>query len=302
MSKSDTKGWNLHQGGAMRFVVVTGMSGSGKSTAIKMLEDEGFYCVDNLPVRLIDKFMELVFMPENKITKVVLGLDVRADQPFAYVEEVLSALREKGYSYEILFMDASDETLIRRYKETRRAHPLAPEGRIEDGIQAERKILKNIKANADYVIDTSRLLTRDLREELIRIFKDNENYNSLMISITSFGFKYGIPSDADLVFDVRFLPNPFYVEQLKKKTGNDKEVQDFVWSYPQTKEFQDKLEDMITFLIPYYVQEGKNQLVIAIGCTGGRHRSVTLANDLYQRLKNQGDYGIKLYHRDIDHG
>lgn len=159
----------------MRFVVVTGMSGSGKATAIKMLEDEGYYCVDNLPVRLIDKFMELVFMPGNEITKVVLGLDVRADQPFAYVEEVLSALRGKGYPYEILFMDASDETLIKRYKESRRAHPLAPDGRIEDGIRAEREILKNIKAHADYVIDTSRLLTRELKQELVRIFRRTRN-------------------------------------------------------------------------------------------------------------------------------
>lgn len=286
----------------MRFVVVTGMSGGGKATAIKFLEDEGFYCVDNLPVRLIDTFMELVFMPENKITKVVLGLDVRADQPFAYVEEVLTALREKGYQYEILFMDASDSTLIRRYKETRRAHPMAPEGRIEDGIHAEREILHGIKAKADYVIDTSRLLTRDLKEELVRIFQDDCKYNSLMVSITSFGFKYGIPSDADLVFDVRFLPNPFYVEELKHLTGNDQPIQDFVWSYPQTLEFQNRLEEIVSFLIPYYVQEGKNQLVIAIGCTGGRHRSVAMANDLYRRLKDKGEYGIKVYHRDIGHG
>ena len=218
------------------------------------------------------------------------------------MEEVLSALRGKGYPYEILFMDAGDETLIKRYKESRRAHPLAPDGRIEDGIRAEREILKNIKAHADYVIDTSRLLTRELKQELVRIFQENKKYNSLMISVTSFGFKYGIPTDADLVFDVRFLPNPYYVDELKRQTGNDKAVQDFVMSYPQTLEFQKKLEDMITFLIPYYVKEGKNQLVIAIGCTGGRHRSVTLANDLYNRLKDKGDYGIKLYHRDIQNG
>ena len=199
-------------------------------------------------------------------------------------------------------MDAGDETLIKRYKESRRAHPLAPDGRIEDGIRAEREILKNIKAHADYVIDTSRLLTRELKQELVRIFQENKKYNSLMISVTSFGFKYGIPTDADLVFDVRFLPNPYYVDELKRQTGNDKAVQDFVMSYPQTLEFQKKLEDMITFLIPYYVKEGKNQLVIAIGCTGGRHRSVTLANDLYNRLKDKGDYGIKLYHRDIQNG
>ena len=285
----------------MRFVVVTGMSGGGKATAIKMLEDEGYYCVDNLPVRLIDKFMELVFMPGSEISKVVLGLDVRSDKPFAYVEEVLVKLREKGYAYEILFMDASDETLIKRYKETRRAHPMAPDGRVEDGIHREREVLRSIKAKADYVIDTSTLLTRELKEELVRIFQENKHYNSLFISVMSFGFKYGIPSDADLVFDVRFLPNPFYIEELKHQTGNDAPVREYVESFPQTREFQEKLEDMITFLIPNYIKEGKNQLVIAIGCTGGKHRSVTLANDLYSRLKDKGDYGIKLYHRDIRH-
>jgi UPF0042 nucleotide-binding protein len=276
------------------------MSGAGKASAMKILEDEGYYCVDNLPVRLIGKFMELVSMPASDITKIALGLDVRSDKPFAYVEEVLAELRDKGYKYEILFMDASDEVLIRRYKESRRSHPLAPEGRVEDGIRKEREILKGIKQKSDYVIDTSRLLVRELRQELIRIFQENKNYNSLMISVTSFGFKYGIPADADLVFDVRFLPNPYYVEELKHLSGNDKPVQDFVKSFPQTGQFMDKLVDMISFLIPYYVKEGKNQLVIAIGCTGGRHRSVTLANELYQRLLGHGDYGIQLYHRDIN--
>ena len=266
----------------MRFVVVTGMSGGGKATAIKILEDEGYYCVDNLPVRLIDKFMELVFMPGSNVDKVVLGLDVRADRPFVYVEEVLTALRDRGYEYDILFMDASDETLIKRYKETRRAHPCEPQGRVEDGIRKEREILRQIKKKADYVFDTSNLLVRELREELIRIFVDNEKYNSLIVSVMSFGFKYGIPTDADLVFDVRFLPNPYYVEELKHLTGNDRPVSDFVLSFPQTTQFREKLADMIRFLIPHYVEEGKNQLVIAIGCTGGQHRSVTMANCLYE--------------------
>ena len=265
----------------MRFVVVTGMSGGGKLTAIRFLEDMGYYCVDNLPVRLIDPFMELVSAPGSDVDKVVLGLDVRADKSFDNVEQVLAALKEKGYKYEILFMDASDEVLIKRYKETRRQHPVAPGGRVEDGIAKERKILEQIKKDADYVIDTSGLLTRVLKEELIRIFVKDENYNSLMISIMSFGFKNGIPADADLVFDVRFLPNPFYVESLKKLTGNDKPVR-------------------ISFLIPGYVKEGKNQLVIAIGCTGGQHRSVTIANALAERLRG-GDYGINLYHRDAKH-
>ena len=282
----------------MRFVVVTGMSGGGKATAINILEDEGYYCVDNLPVRLIDKFMELVFMPGSNVDKVVLGLDVRADRPFVYVEEVLTALRDRGYEYDILFMDASDETLIKRYKETRRAHPCEPQGRVEDGIRKEREILRQIKKKADYVFDTSNLLVRELREELIRIFVDNEKYNSLIVSVMSFGFKYGIPTDADLVFDVRFLPNPYYVEELKHLTGNDRPVSDFVLSFPQTTQFREKLADMIRFLIPHYVEEGKNQLVIAIGCTGGQHRSVTMANCLYEDLKDQGDYVLKIFHRD----
>ena len=284
----------------MRFVVVTGMSGGGKLTAIRILEDMGYYCVDNLPVRLIDPFMELVSAPGSDVDKVVLGLDVRADKSFDNVEQVLAALKKKGYKYEILFMDASDEVLIKRYKETRRQHPVCPSGRVEDGIAQERKILEQIKKEADYVIDTSGLLTRVLKEELIRIFVKDEDYNSLMISIMSFGFKNGIPADADLVFDVRFLPNPFYVESLKKLTGNDKPVRDYVMSFPEAGQFMEKLEDMISFLIPGYVKEGKNQLVIAIGCTGGQHRSVTIANALAERLRG-GDYGINLYHRDAKH-
>ena len=282
----------------MRFVVVTGMSGGGKATAIKILEDGGYYCVDNLPVRLIDKFMELVFKPGSNVDKVVLGLDVRADRPFVYVEEVLAALRQRGYDYEILFMDASDDTLIKRYKETRRAHPCEPQGRVEDGIRKEREILRQIKSKADYVFDTSSLLVRELREELIRVFVDNEKYNSLIVSVMSFGFKNGIPHDADLVFDVRFLPNPYYIDELKQLTGNDRPVSDYVLSFPPTTQFRKMLAEMIRFLIPYYVEEGKNQLVIAIGCTGGQHRSVTMANCLYDDLRGEGDYALKIYHRD----
>ena len=283
----------------MRFVVVTGMSGGGKSTALKMLEDAGFYCVDNLPVPLIEKFMELIMTPGTEITKVALGLDVRADQPFEDVRKTLGKLRDDGYVFEILFMDAGDKVLIKRYKETRRMHPLSPEGRIEDGVGKERKILEGIKKKSDYVIDTSNLLTRELREELGRIFVGNEGYNSLMITILSFGFKNGIPADADLVFDVRFLPNPFYIDELKHKTGNDKEVQDYVLSFVEASDFLEKLVDMLNFLIPNYIKEGKYQLVVGIGCTGGKHRSVTLANELFARMKNRGNYGIKLYHRDI---
>ena len=286
----------------MRFVIVTGMSGGGKSTALRMLEDVGFYCVDNLPVPLIEKFVELIAMPNSEVGKVALGLDVRADQPFEDAQKVLEKLKENGYSFEILFMEASDQVLLKRYKETRRMHPLSPDGRVEDGILKERKILQDIRSKADYVIDTSKLLTRELKEEIDRIFVKNEEYNSLMITILSFGFKHGIPADADLVFDVRFLPNPFYIDELKYKTGNDKEVQDYVMSFPEAETFIDKLCDMLSFLIPNYVKEGKYQLVIGIGCTGSKHRSVTLANRLYSRLKNKGNYGLKIAHRDVGQG
>ena len=284
----------------MRFVIVTGMSGGGKSTVLKMLEDAGFYCVDNLPISLVEKFVELISMPNSEVSKVVLGLDVRSDQSFKDATRVLETLKQKGYQFEILFMDADDNVLIKRYKETRRVHPLAPDGRVEDGIRMERKVLENIRKHADYVIDTTNLLTRELKEELHRIFVENEEYNSLMVTVMSFGFKYGIPADADLVFDVRFLPNPFYIDELKHKTGNDTEVQDYVMNNEESAIFMDKLTDMIQFLIPNYVKEGKYRLVIAIGCTGGKHRSVTLANELYKRMKDAGNYGIKLYHRDVD--
>ncbi len=285
----------------MRFVIVTGMSGGGKRTALKMLEDAGFYCVDNLPVPLIEKFVELIATPNGEIQKVALGLDVRADQNFDDAQKSLDKLKENGYVFEILFMDASDETLVKRYKESRRMHPLstAADNRIEDGIRKERQILQVIKEESDYIIDTSKLLTRNLKEELDRIFVNNEEYNSLMISILSFGFKNGIPADADLVFDVRFLPNPFYIDELKHLTGNDKPVQDYVMQFFEAGVFLDKTIDMLEFLLPGYVKEGKYQLVIAIGCTGGQHRSVTLANALYDRMKNKGNYGLNLSHRDI---
>ncbi len=286
----------------MRFVVVTGMSGAGKRTAMKMLEDVGFYCVDNLPVPLIEKFVELVATPNSEINKVALGLDVRADQPFGEAQSVLNKMRKNGYLFEILFMDAGDSVLLKRYKETRRMHPLSQDGRVEEGINKEREILRETKQKADYVIDTSNLLTRELKEEIDHIFVRNEEYSSLMISILSFGFKNGIPADADLVFDVRFLPNPFYIDELKHKTGNDTEVQDYVMSFPEASVFMEKLMGMLDFLIPNYIKEGKHQLVIGIGCTGGKHRSVTLANELYVGMKDHGNYGVKLYHRDIKQG
>lgn len=301
----------------MRFVIVTGMSGGGKRTALKMLEDIGFYCVDNLPVPLLENFFELIVTPNSEISKLALGLDVRADQNFKEAEDILHRMKENGYSYELLFMDASDAVLIKRYKESRRIHPLAmtagaaagqqAEGpnmpqtaavSLEDGIKQERRILKNVKKKADYIFDTSNLLTRELKEELDKIFVRNEEYNNLMIRIISFGFKYGIPADADMVFDVRFLPNPFYIDELKHLTGNDKPVRDYVMAYREAGEFLDRLCDMLSFLIPNYVKEGKHELVIGIGCTGGKHRSVTLANELFGRMKDKRKYGLTIAHRD----
>ena len=267
----------------MRLVIVTGMSGSGKITAINILEDAGYFCVDNLPVKLFDMF----------------GIDVRANQPFTEVEQAIERLKAADIPVSILFMEASDETLLNRYKESRRLHPLAPDGRVEEGIAREREILKNIKASADYVIDTSHLLTRELKTKLVDIFVEDKHFSNLMVNIVSFGFKHGIPRDADLVFDVRFLPNPFYIEELKTMTGLDKSVRDYVMGFPEAGQFLDKLEDMLMFLIPNYIKEGKYQLVIAIGCTGGHHRSVTLAEELYNRIKDKGDFGIKLTHRDV---
>lgn len=285
----------------MRLVVVTGMSGSGKRTAMRMLEDVGYYCVDNLPVKLIDKFVELLSDRDTELTKVAMGLDVRADEPFDEVVKILSNLKKKDIKLEILFLETSEQVLLRRYKETRRLHPLAPDGRVEDGIRKERDILGGIRGIADYVIDTSNLLTKDFKEELDRIFVEDKKYNNLMVNIVSFGFKNGIPQDADLVFDVRFLPNPFYVENLKNLTGLDQPVQDYVMGFKESGEFLDMLENMLRFLIPNYVKEGKYQLVVCIGCTGGHHRSVTLAEHLFKRLQN-GNFGITLSHRDVANG
>lgn len=284
----------------MRIVIVTGISGAGKSTALKMLEDVGYFCVDNLPVPLLPKFMEMLILPGSEYTKVALGIDIRSSQKFVQLQETLEKLREKGVKFEILFLDASDQALIKRYKETRRSHPLAGEGRVDKGIDEERRRLVFLKQQADYIIDTSQMLTRELRAEIHKIFVENKNYKNLYVTILSFGFKYGIPGDADLVFDVRFLPNPYYITELRPMSGNDALVRDYVMNSETARIFLDKLTDMVQFLIPNYVAEGKNQLVIAIGCTGGKHRSVTLANALYYALEQEEGYGLKIEHRDIE--
>lgn len=283
----------------MRFVIVTGMSGAGKSTAMKMMEDIGFFCIDNLPIQLVDKLVEFYEKFESNIDKVAVGIDIRDKEGLEHIESTLTSLTEKNVLYDILFLDAENEVLIKRYKETRRNHPLAGRERIESGIVMEREKLEFLKEKATYIIDTSQLLTRELKMELEKIFVQNQDYKNLFVTILSFGFKYGIPSDSDIVMDVRFLPNPYYVDGLRAKTGNDKEIQDYVMQFDDARVFLDKLEDLVKFLIPHYIEEGKNQLVISIGCTGGKHRSVTLANELYKRLQSEKDYGLKIEHRDI---
>jgi len=283
----------------MRFVILVGMSGAGKSTTLKIFEDLGYFCVYNLPIQLIMKFSELSLSSESNIDNVALGIDIRSGEALEELETVLDLLSEKNIKYDLVFFDANNEVLIKRYKETRRRHPLAGENSVEEGILKERKVLNFLRERATYIIDTSFLLTRELREEIENIFINNKDYNNLFISMCSFGFKYGIPIEADLIFDVRFMPNPFYVANLKDKTGNDPEVREFVMSFEESKEFLKKLEDMIKFLIPNYVKEGKNQLVIGIGCTGGKHRSVVISNELFALLNINNHYGIKVFHRDI---
>ncbi len=285
----------------MRFVIITGMSGAGRSTASKMLEDMGYFCVDNLPVPLIPKFAELIQVPGTEISKAAIGVDIRSGESFKELEQVLDDLDAAKTPYEILFLECSDDVLIRRFKETRRFHPLSgSNGRVDDGIFLERKMIAFLKERADYVLDTSHMLVRDLKIELEKIFVQNEDYKNLYISIISFGYKYGVPNDADLVFDVRFLPNPYYIEELRSKNGNDPEVRDFVMGNEKAGEFLNKLVDMVNFLIPNYIIEGKTQLVIGIGCTGGKHRSVVFANALYRSLEEAQEYGVRIEHRDIE--
>lgn len=283
----------------MRFVIVTGMSGAGKSTALKMLEDMGYFCVDNLPIPLLPGFVQMLQNTDTEMKKVALGLDVRSGQDLSGLKENLEAMDRDRIGYEILFLDANDAVLVKRYKETRRQHPLSGSGRVDTGIAKEREKILFLKMKATYILDTSKMLTRELRIELEKIFVDGQSFCNLYITVMSFGFKYGIPQDADLVFDVRFLPNPYYIDTLREKTGNEAEVQDYVMQNDKGRIFLDKLKDMMEFLIPNYILEGKNQLVIAIGCTGGKHRSVTLANALYQLLDEEESYGVRIEHRDI---
>ena len=284
----------------MRLIIVTGMSGAGKSTALKFFEDMGFYCVDNLPILLIEKFAELTLRDENNASDIALGIDIRSGRELPQLQTIINKWRENSYPFEILFLESSDQVLIKRYKETRRSHPLSRSGRVEKGISLEREKLAFLKDEADYVLDTSKLLTKELKKEIRTLFSRDREKSSLFITVLSFGFKYGIPSDADLVFDVRFLPNPYYVEELRFHTGMEEPVRDYVMQGGTADAFLKKLYDMIDFLLPNYINEGKNQLVIAVGCTGGKHRSVTIARALYEHLEAVGEYGIRIDHRDIE--
>ena len=281
-------------------LILTGMSCAVKTVALKNLEDFGFNCIEKLPLSLMDKFKELL-LHSSRGERVALGIDSRnIDEPGSLEEHILRWEKEKSIRFSIVFLDARDDVLIQRYKETRRAHPLAKTGRVEKGIQLERERLEFLRKRADIIIDTSKLLTKELRKQLFSIFVEHEDYQNLQLTIVSFGFKYGLPEDLDLLFDVRFLPNPYYNPDLRPHTGLEKEIQDFVYQDGKAEIFLSKLNDILHFLIPLYISEGKNQLVIGIACTGGKHRSVTIAERLYQSIKDTVNIGVRLDHRDIN--
>ena len=283
----------------MRFVIVTGLSGAGKTQATRALEDLGYFCVDNLPPKLISKFAEMCTQSSGNIEKVALVIDIRGGIFFDDFFETLNYLKQNEFKYEILFLEATDEVLIKRFKETRRSHPLSPDGRVLTGITQEREKLREIKNVADIIIDTSKYEIRHLREKINMAYGDH-TYPEKQLSVTvlSFGFKYGIPVDSDLVFDVRFIPNPFYIPELKQYSGNDEPVREYVLKQTETISFVEKLLDMLKYLIPNYIKEGKRQLIISIGCTGGRHRSVAISNEVYELL-NKENYNSRIEHRDV---
>ena len=283
----------------MRFIIVTGLSGAGKSEATKSLEDMGYFCVDNLPPTLITKFAEACRQSDGKIDKVALVIDIRGGVFFDDLFESLRDLEKEQFNYEILFLDATDEVIVKRFKEKRRSHPLSAGGRVITGIELEREKLREVKNKADIIIDTSKYKIGDLREEMTKYFGDEKlPEKQVSITILSFGFKYGIPVDSDLVFDVRFIPNPFYIPELKPFSGLDMPVRDYVLEQCETKAFLEKIKDMLEFLIPNYQKEGKRQLIISIGCTGGRHRSVAIANEIYENLHDK-NFNVYIEHRDI---
>lgn len=285
----------------MQFTVVTGLSGSGKTQVVRFLEDMGFFCIDNLPPMLIPKFAEMFVSVNIKYEKVAFVIDTRVGEMINELLDNLAILKETGYNYTLLFMEARDEVLVKRYKETRRTHPVTSDKGLLDSIKSERQMLSKLYDAADVVIDTSDMKVNQLYSKLREVFPVSSAADRIAVNVLAFGFKYGIPADADLVFDVRCFQNPFYVEALKDKTGNDKEVQDFVMSSADAMKFFEKLEDMMLMLMPLYIEEGKASITIAIGCTGGKHRSVTMANKLGESLKNAG-YNVNMIYRDIDKG
>ncbi len=282
----------------LKFIIITGLSGAGKTLALRVFEDFGYFCVDNLPPALIPTFVELCRQSRKKINKIALIIDIRGGGFFEGLFESLKTVQEEGSHYKILFLEESDETLIKRFKESRRRHPLAPEGRIIDGLSNERKKMAKLRRAADYIIDTSYKTPGQLKEEIVRYFMGPEKEEPIVINLVSFGFKQGIPLDADLVFDVRFLPNPFYIDELRPLSGEDPEVKNYVMKWEESREFLKKLDEMVEFLIPYYIREGKSQLIIAIGCTGGRHRSIAIASELAAMLKSS-HHKVVVGHRDM---
>jgi len=282
----------------LRVVIITGLSGSGKSTALRALEDIGFFCVDNLPVVLLPKFLDITIVSSPKIDRVAMVMDLREKSFLEKYRRIFGKLKEKGFKIEILFLESSDETLLRRFSETRRNHPLSEKGSIMDGILLEKEKLLPLRKMAERIIDTSSANVHQLKDIVQRYFLPSSEYKRMIISISSFGYRYGLPADADLVFDVRFLPNPYFVEELKEHDGHNSEVTKFVLKNRESKNFLLKILDLLSMLIPLYDKEGKARLNIAIGCTGGRHRSVVMANELSSRLSKM-KYRIYLNHQDI---
>ena len=283
----------------MKFILISGLSGAGKSKAASFLEDMGYYVVDNMPAALIPKFAELCMASPGRYDKVVLVTDIRGGQTFDGLFDALDKLHDMGCDYKILFVEASVEAIIKRYKETRRNHPLSKTGRsLEEAVQLERSALEPVRQRAEYIVDTSALPTAKLRGEMLRLFGSGDTASAMSVSVISFGFKYGIPIEADLVFDVRFLPNPYYIAELRHQTGLDQGVWDFIFGYQQTRDFIKHLEGLIGFLLPLYVEEGKTALVIGVGCTGGHHRSVAITRALAEFIRQKG-YSAAENHRDM---
>ncbi len=279
--------------------MVTGVSGAGKTQALHIMEDMDYYCIDNLPPVLIETFLQLAASNTNlNIEKIALGIDIRSGIDFAGIKTIISNLRKDGITCDVLFIDAEDDTIVRRFKEVKRTHPLARKGNLNEGIASERNIIQPIKEISNYIIDTTKLSIWQLKEKVRELFIEDNSENKFPITIVSFGFKNGVPNDADMIFDVRFITNPFYIPELKGKTGLEKEVSSFVLSSNESRKFLDKLVDMIDYLIPLYVMEGKGQLTIAIGCTGGKHRSVSIATALYTHLDKEG-HSTNIEHRSL---